>query len=272
MPPRVELNLPMYKRANYVPDPGLIERVRNAVNRSSASYTPGTSTLVDWQQRPRQDTSPLAPVPELQPIGRYQSSLQTLKEQPTAAESIGESYQNRTQTTLQSGVDATSTVMQIMLAKQQEAEARQQQKLMKALEAGRSASGAVIPSQKLPSFSGKVNFSDYGERTYSPTQNKQIVQRVASSMGLSSADFRYLNYIIVGKGRVPGESDYRNTVKNPRSTAYGIGQFLDATWSYVGGRKTKNPALQAYYMIKYIFKKYGSVYNAYVKKMADGWY
>src|SRR5207249_4159364 len=37
------------------------------------------------------------------------------------------------------------------------------------------------------------------------------------------------------------ESGWQPTVKNPGSTAYGLGQFLDSTWASVGGQKTNDP-------------------------------
>jgi cell wall-associated NlpC family hydrolase len=91
----------------------------------------------------QQDTLPQPP--ELQPITRYQNSLQAIKERPTAAESIGQSYQGEIETTLRSGRNATDTVLQIVEQKRQEAARIRQQKMLHALLSGRSATGAVRP-------------------------------------------------------------------------------------------------------------------------------
>jgi hypothetical protein len=270
MAARVELNLPAYKRLGYAPDPDLVQRVKAAVYRTSptpSSVAMGKTSVQDWIQRPSTptvDTS--STLPQLNPLSRYETGLENLKNRPQAIEDIGTSFQNRTDITLQSGRDATAAVQEIMAAKQAQIEAKQQQRLMQALSSSRTATGAIIPSQSLPRFTGKINFNDYGNHYYAPEKNKQIALRVASAMGLSDQEFRWLDYII------QRESSYRNTVKNKKSTAYGIAQFLDGTWSYVGGRKTKNPALQVYYMIKYAKKKYGSIYKAYLFKVANGWY
>jgi len=50
--------------------------------------------------------------------------------------------------------------------------------------------------------------------------------------------------------------------KNPRSSAYGIGQFLDSTWRSVGVRKTDDALWQTYAMCRYIKGRYGSTKNA----------
>lgn len=54
------------------------------------------------------------------------------------------------------------------------------------------------------------------------------------------------------------ESGFNNTAKNPKSTAYGMFQFLDSTWGTVGGAKTNDPALQAKYGLDYIRQRYGT--------------
>lgn len=52
------------------------------------------------------------------------------------------------------------------------------------------------------------------------------------------------------------ESSCNPTAQNPRSSAYGIGQFLDATWSTVGCVKTSDPVIQLKCMQKYIDQRY----------------
>jgi len=269
MAPRLELNLPAYKRLGYAPDPALVQRVKDAVYRTAPkNATSGKTSLQDWIQRPKLNQDTTSTLPELDPYSRYETSLENLRNRPEAMQDIGTSFQNRTELTLQGGRDATAAVQEMMAAKQRALEAKQQQRLMQALSSSRSATGAVIPSQSLPKFTGKLNFSDYGNHYYSPSQNKKIAQRVAASMGLSDQEFRWIDYII------QRESGYRNTVKNPKpgSSAYGMGQFVDGTWAEVGGHKTKNPALQVYYIVKYAIERYGSIYKAYVHHVANGNY
>jgi hypothetical protein len=48
------------------------------------------------------------------------------------------------------------------------------------------------------------------------------------------------------------ESSWQPTIKNPGSTAYGLGQFLDSTWASVGGSKTDDPMQQLQYIFAYL--------------------
>ena len=60
-----------------------------------------------------------------------------------------------------------------------------------------------------------------------------------------------------------GESGWRNTAQNPRSTAFGIGQFLNSTWAMVGMVKTLNPGKQILGFLKYIKLIYGDPIRAF---------
>ncbi|WP_458317106.1 aggregation-promoting factor C-terminal-like domain-containing protein [Mycolicibacterium brisbanense] len=60
------------------------------------------------------------------------------------------------------------------------------------------------------------------------------------------------------KNLLTGESGFRNTAKNPSSTAFGMFQFLDSTWATVGGSKTADPVLQSQYGLQYIKQRYGT--------------
>lgn len=55
-----------------------------------------------------------------------------------------------------------------------------------------------------------------------------------------------------------GESGFNNTAQNPTSSAYGMFQFLDATWGAQGGSKTSDPRQQAILGGRYIKAAYGS--------------
>jgi hypothetical protein len=68
------------------------------------------------------------------------------------------------------------------------------------------------------------------------------------------------------------ESGFRNTAQNPSSTAFGMFQFLDTTWSSVGGTKTSDPGLQSRYGLQYIKQRYGTPAKAWDFWQAHNWY
>lgn len=51
---------------------------------------------------------------------------------------------------------------------------------------------------------------------------------------------------------VDHESDWNPLAQNPNTSAFGIGQFLDSTWSLVGCEKSEDPEYQVDCMIEYI--------------------
>lgn len=52
------------------------------------------------------------------------------------------------------------------------------------------------------------------------------------------------------------ESRWISTAQNPRSSAYGLGQFLNSTWATVGCKKTTDPYKQIDCTVKYVKKNY----------------
>lgn len=68
------------------------------------------------------------------------------------------------------------------------------------------------------------------------------------------------------------ESNCRPTAQNPRSTAYGIFQFLDSTWAGVGCVKTSDPVQQMICGQRYVMNRYGSWSKARAFHSANGWY
>lgn len=68
------------------------------------------------------------------------------------------------------------------------------------------------------------------------------------------------------------ESSWNPNAQNPTSSAYGLFQFLNSTWSGVGGRKTSDPALQAQYGLKYIQQRYGDPEKAWGFHKKNNWY
>lgn len=67
------------------------------------------------------------------------------------------------------------------------------------------------------------------------------------------------------------ESGWNPIAQNPKSTAYGIAQFLDTTWAPYGP-KTSDPYKQIFYGEEYIRSRYGSPGNAWAHELAYNWY
>ena len=68
------------------------------------------------------------------------------------------------------------------------------------------------------------------------------------------------------------ESGCRATAQNPRSTAYGIFQFLDSTWAGAGCTKTSDPVQQMVCGQRYVVNRYGSWTNARAFWERNSWY
>lgn len=71
---------------------------------------------------------------------------------------------------------------------------------------------------------------------------------------------------------VDGESKWDPLAQNPKSTAFGIGQFLNSTWGLVDTKKTSDPYDQIDAMIKYVNLIYGDGCKAWDVKAYKGWY
>lgn len=124
-----------------------------------------------------------------------------------------------------------------------------------------SGSGTTAPADS--GAPGSVN----GCSAAATRTNKATGKLMASAYGWGSGqEWNALN------GVVMLESGWCNTAQNPGSTAYGIGQFLDSTWSGVGYTKTSDPVVQIAAMLAYIKKDYGTPENAYSFHIAHGYY
>ena len=77
-----------------------------------------------------------------------------------------------------------------------------------------------------------------------------------------------LHWLIMREG---GGNPSRHA-QNPRSTAYGLGQFLDATWAGTNIAKTSDGIKQISAMIIYCHNRYGSVAKAKAFWKARRWY
>jgi len=68
------------------------------------------------------------------------------------------------------------------------------------------------------------------------------------------------------------ESSWNPNAKNPKSTAYGLGQFLDKTWDAVPQSKTDNPYDQLDAMFHYVENRYGNSCKAWDFWLKKNWY
>jgi hypothetical protein len=69
------------------------------------------------------------------------------------------------------------------------------------------------------------------------------------------------------------ESNWRSTAQNPTSTAYGIAQLLDTTWSYTGYTKTSDGFRQVDAGLVYLSKAYpAGPCQAWAHETDYGWY
>lgn len=95
---------------------------------------------------------------------------------------------------------------------------------------------------------------------------KDMVKGLAQSMfGWTGGQWNAIDKI------VSQESSWNPDAQNPSSSAYGLFQFLDGTWSPYG-KKTNDPKLQATYGLQYIKDRYGSPEGALDFRNQHGWY
>ena len=97
--------------------------------------------------------------------------------------------------------------------------------------------------------------------------NEGLANRMAAARGWGPAQQNCLDDLW------DHESGFRADAQNPSSTAYGIPQFLDATWGAYGP-KTSDPALQIKYGLEYIHDRYGTPCAAWNFEMSHtpNWY
>jgi hypothetical protein len=100
----------------------------------------------------------------------------------------------------------------------------------------------------------------------SSSGNVQLGKQLAAQRGWTGAQFNALYELWTR------ESGWRNTAQNPTSTAYGIAQFLDSTWSGYTYGKTSDPRKQIIDGLEYIKKNYGSPLGALSHENAFNWY
>lgn len=134
-----------------------------------------------------------------------------------------------------------------------------------------SGGGTGIPKGGSPGAGGGNARGKKGATTANLKGNKRIMNNWAAKFGWGTGrEWNSLNTLEMH------EAGYDNTINNPHSTAYGMGQFLDSTWATVGGHKTSDPNLQAKYMMEYIKGRYGDPVKAWAQYYQHpggiGWY
>lgn len=85
---------------------------------------------------------------------------------------------------------------------------------------------------------------------------QKLAQRMAAGYGWTGGQWAALRTL------VQNESGWNPNAANPTSTAYGLFQFLDSTWSSVGAVKTSSPVGQISAGLRYIKSRYGSPASA----------
>jgi hypothetical protein len=68
------------------------------------------------------------------------------------------------------------------------------------------------------------------------------------------------------------ESSWNPNAQNKKSTAYGLGQFIDQTWEQVGIEKSADYRIQLIASHKYVMDRYGSWVKALEFRKANGYY
>jgi hypothetical protein len=120
---------------------------------------------------------------------------------------------------------------------------------------GAGSSGAT----SAPTSSGPCNAA-------TTTANQKLGQQLAAGQGWTGSQWTALNNLVMK------ESGWCNTIQNPTSTAYGIGQFLNTTWATVGGTKTSSAETQIKLMLVYIQMRYGTPEAAWAHEQSNNWY
>jgi len=94
---------------------------------------------------------------------------------------------------------------------------------------------------------------------------KGMVRQMAAQMGWGDDQWGALEEL------VRRESSWNPNAQNPTSTAFGLFQFLDATWKNYG-KKTSDPSAQAQAGLAYIRDRYGSPSAALAHHDRKNWY
>jgi hypothetical protein len=131
-----------------------------------------------------------------------------------------------------------------------------------------------------------------GQATYSPLEgviiaresNSVVASRSRAQFNDPKSELAIKSYQHYLKESIPAkelscyfklvdrESKWNPIAQNPKSTAFGIGQFLNSTWGLVDSKKTSDPYVQIDAMIKYVNLIYGDGCKALDFRLYKGWY
>lgn len=103
----------------------------------------------------------------------------------------------------------------------------------------------------------------------SPIKQQQRVPDTARSYArsmVSVKEYKALEELIML------ESSWNPDAQNKRSTAYGLGQFVDKTWDLVEIEKSSDYRIQLIAAQKYVMMRYGSWVKALEHHKQYGWY
>lgn len=142
-------------------------------------------------------------------------------------------------------------------------------KLQASLQNQAETAQAQSTSSNSPTSSGNLGGTGpiNGCTANQTSANQKLGQQLAATYGWSTGtEWTALNDIVMS------ESGWCNVAQNPGSTAYGIGQFLNTTWSTVGGSKTSAASVQIKLMLAYIKARYGTPSAAWAFHKANNYY
>ncbi|WP_448610943.1 aggregation-promoting factor C-terminal-like domain-containing protein [Geodermatophilus sp. URMC 60] len=105
-----------------------------------------------------------------------------------------------------------------------------------------------------------------GQAVAQAASAKQAYKDYGASQFRSPAQFDCLDQLW------EAESNWNPKAQNPTSTAYGIAQFLDATWATTGIAKTSDPYRQIDAGLIYIDERYDTACAAWAFHQANNWY
>lgn len=100
----------------------------------------------------------------------------------------------------------------------------------------------------------------------SPVDLDEVKKGWLTASGIPEADWANVDAI------VRPESGWDPTAQNPSSSAYGLAQFLNATWGAVGCQKTSDPVIQLQCADKYVKSRYQTWAGAVEYRKQNGTY
>lgn len=107
-----------------------------------------------------------------------------------------------------------------------------------------------------------------GDAKSNPEGYKRATSSISSALQAKGYPSNWLMPLLELTAR---ESSWNPTAQNPKSTAYGMFQFLDGTWKGYG-TKTSDPYKQALAGVEYVKARYGDPWKALAFHDINNWY